>query len=59
MYKRVQGHARSLDIETDDADNNDNAESQESHYKRANLSDAALTKQEKYRSIPSITDIQK
>jgi len=46
-------------METDDADNNDNAESQESHYKRANLSDAALTKQEKYRSIPSITDIQK
>jgi hypothetical protein len=59
IYKRVQGHARSLDIETDDADNNDNAGSQESHYKRANLPDTALTKQEKYRSILSITDIQK
>jgi hypothetical protein len=52
-YKIVQGHTRSLDIETDDADNNDNAESQESHYKRANLSDTALTKARKI-SIESI-----
>jgi hypothetical protein len=34
-------------METDDADNNDCAESQESHYKRANLSDMTLTKARK------------
>jgi hypothetical protein len=45
--KIVQGHTRSLDMETDDVDNNDNAESQESHYKRANLSDTALRKLKK------------
>jgi hypothetical protein len=55
IYKIVQGHARSLDIETDDADNNDNTESQESHYKRANLSDTALTKARKI-SIESINN---
>jgi hypothetical protein len=47
MYIRkiiIQGHARSLAMETDDADNNGYTESQESHYKRANISDTSLTK---------------
>jgi hypothetical protein len=51
--KTIQGQTRSLDMEADDVDNNDNAESQDSHYKRANPSDTTLIKARR-RSIDRI-----
>ena len=42
-------------MKTDDADNNGSDESQESYYKRANLSDMTLTKAKEI-SIKSLVD---